>query len=92
MTDREPHARLQAMDLLRGADDLEPEPLVWLRRLSHDPSPAVRAAAVRAAAELSAGNFRDRIEQMAQDDPSPTVRQIAQHYIASPWGTNPMPR
>ena len=33
------------LDKLREANDLDPG--VWLRRLSHDASPAVRAAAVR---------------------------------------------
>jgi hypothetical protein len=82
MTDCQPGTRLQVLDVLRKATDVEPG--AWLRRLSHDPAPAVRAAAVRAAAEQPAVDLTDRIEQMAQDDPSPTVRQLAQHYLASP--------
>jgi HEAT repeat protein len=49
MTDSRPGTRLQVLNRLRYANDLEPG--VWLRRLSHDPAPAVRAAAIRAASE-----------------------------------------
>jgi len=82
MTDKQPVVRLQVLDLLHRANDLEPG--IWLRRLSHDPSPAVRAAAVRAATEQPATHLADRLEQMAQNDPSPTVRQIAQYYLSMP--------
>jgi hypothetical protein len=78
MSDSRPGTRLQVFELLREADDLEPG--VWLRRLSHDPSPAVRAAAIRATFDLSVTNLADRLQQMAQNDPCPTVRQLAQYY------------
>jgi HEAT repeat protein len=84
MTDSRPGVRLQVLDLLREVNDLEPG--VWLRRLSHDPTPAVRAAAVRAAADqtlLKMTNLTDRLEQMAQNDPCPSVRQLAQYYLTS---------
>jgi hypothetical protein len=81
MTDAQPGNRLQVLDLLRHVQDLEPG--VWLRRLSHDPTPAVRAAAVRAAAEQRGLDLRDRLEQMAQNDPCPTVRQVAQYYLST---------
>src|SRR5262249_52604611 len=78
LTDPRPGVRLQVLDGFRRNSELEPG--VWLRRLSHDPEPAVRAAAVRAASELPLANLSDRLEQMAQSDPSPTVRQLAHHY------------
>jgi hypothetical protein len=81
MTDSRPGTRLQVLDILRRANDLEPG--IWLRRLSHDAAPAVRAAAARAAGEASA-DLSDRLEQMAQDDPCPTVRQLARYYLKSP--------
>jgi HEAT repeat protein len=84
MTDTRPGVRLQVLDLLREANDLEPG--IWLRRLSHDPTPAVRAAVVRAASEqamLKLTNLTDRLEQMAQNDPCPSVRQLAQYYLSS---------
>jgi hypothetical protein len=82
LTDRRPGARLQVLDVLRRTTDVEPG--AWLRRLTHDPAPAVRAAAVRAAAEQAEVDLTDRMEQMVQDDPSPTVRQLARFYLASP--------
>ncbi len=80
MTDRRPEVRLEVLEHLRRANDLEPG--AWLRRLSHDPSSAVRAAAVRAAAEQPLVDLRDRLEQMVQNDPSPTVQQLAQYYLS----------
>jgi HEAT repeat protein len=94
MTDPLPDSRLQVVDLLRRVQNLEPEPAAWLRHLSHDSSPAVRAAALRVGTEQSASVFRDRLEQMVQDDPSPTVRQIAQYYLltAHTRQSEPLPR
>jgi hypothetical protein len=78
LTDGRAEVRLQVLDCLRCETDLEPG--IWLRRLSHDPSPAVRAAAARVAAADGIASFNDRLEQMAESDPSPTVRQLARHY------------
>jgi hypothetical protein len=86
MTDGRPGTRLGVLELLEHANDLEPG--LWLRRLSHDPSPAVRAAAVRAACEQATG-LTDRLQQMSQNDPSPTVRQLAQYYLSAPKGLEP---
>jgi hypothetical protein len=79
ISDPRPSARLQVLHHLRGDTDLEPG--VWLRRLSQDPAPAVRAAAVRAAAAQTRADLRDRLRAMAKDDPSPTVRELASHYF-----------
>ncbi len=80
ISDESPAARLQILQHLRGGSDVEPG--VWLRRLSQDPSPAVRAAAVRAAAGQSQIDLRDRLHEMSQKDASPTVRELAAHYLA----------
>lgn len=81
MTDARFSERLKVLDALREAPDLDPR--VWLRRLSHDPERAVRAAAMRMAMEQpSADLLADRLEQMSQDDPSPTIRQLARYYLA----------
>jgi HEAT repeat protein len=79
MTAADAQTRLQVLDCLRRTSELEPG--VWLRRLSHDPVSAVRAAAVRAAAEQKVVDLTDRLEQIAQNDPSPTVRQLARYYL-----------
>ena len=81
LTDTRPEVRLQVLDLLCRANDLEPG--IWLRRLSHDSAPAVRAAAVRVATEQKVRSLTDRLEQMAQNDPCPSVRQLAQYYLTS---------
>jgi hypothetical protein len=84
ISDERPGARLEVLHHLREATDLEPG--VWLRRLCQDPAPAVRAAAVRAAVSQSRVDLRSCLDEMAQQDPSPTVRQLAGHYLRrSPW-------
>jgi hypothetical protein len=80
ISDSRPAARLQVLDHLAMTADLEPG--AWLRQLSVDPNPAVRAAAVRAAAGQTQVDLRERLRQLAQEDPSPTVRQLAEHYAA----------
>jgi HEAT repeat protein len=79
ISDERPSARLEVVQYLREATDLEPG--VWLRRLCQDPVPAVRAAAVRAAVAQTQVDLRGCLEEMAQKDPSPTVRQLAGHYL-----------
>jgi hypothetical protein len=72
--------RLEVLDHLRKASDLDPG--LWLRRLSHDPKDSVRAAAVRVMSRLTVIDLSDRLDQMARSDPSPTVAQLAQYYLS----------
>lgn len=53
----------------------------WLRQLSNDPEPAVRAAAVRAAADYPHVDFAQRLREMAERDPSEAVRLNARFYL-----------
>jgi hypothetical protein len=76
-SDSRASARLEALYHLGRA---EVDPGLWLRRLSEDAAPAVRAAAVRAAVQAGI-NLGSRLRQMAEADPSPTVRQLAAHYL-----------
>jgi hypothetical protein len=85
LTDPQPLVRLQVLDHLRFANDLEPG--VWLRRLSHDPAESVRAAAIRVMAQQSVVDLRDRLEQMRRQDPSPAVCQLADVYLRMTQGT-----
>jgi len=78
MSDRRPGERLQVVHHLREATELAPGVLL---RLSQDPAAAVRAAAIRYAAEDPGTDFEERVLQMAQGDASPTVRQLASHYL-----------
>jgi HEAT repeat protein len=80
ISDSRPGQRLQVLQFLSEIDDLDPG--TWLMRLSQDPSPAVRAAAIRFAAEQPATTeFQQRMQQMSEEDSSDTVRQLAAHYL-----------
>jgi hypothetical protein len=79
LTHPHPRIRLEVLDHLAQARDLDPG--LWLRRLSHDPSPAVRVAALRAMSQMTLLDLTDRIDQMARTDPSPTVCQLARFYL-----------
>src|SRR5262249_2477180 len=81
MADPRPAVRIQVLEAIEKGEDLDPG--VLLRRLRHDPAPAVRAAAARAAASQTLVDLTDRIDQMAQTDPSPTVQQVARYYLSS---------
>jgi HEAT repeat protein len=80
ISDENPTARLRVLQQLRGSDV---EPGVWLRRLSHDPAPAVRAAAVRAVCSHPEIDLRERLREITRQDASPTVRELASHYLQS---------
>jgi hypothetical protein len=82
LTDPRPSNRLQVLDHLHRSGDLDPG--LWLRRLSHDPSPAVRVAAMRAMTQMPYVDLSDRLDQMARSDPSPTVCQLARYYLSCP--------
>jgi hypothetical protein len=77
VSDADPSVRLQVLPLLRQVSDLDPE--AWLRRLTLDVAPAVRAAAARAAGPVA--GMRSRLQEMAQSDPSDTVRDIARFWL-----------
>jgi hypothetical protein len=80
ISDHRPGERLRVVQHLHEADDLDP--VLWLMHLSQDASPAVRAAAIRfATADPAAADFQERVLQMSDEDPSPTVRQLALHYL-----------
>jgi HEAT repeat protein len=76
----------QVLDNHEMTTETDIDPGVWLRRLSHDSSPAVRAAALRLMSQQSLIDLHDRIDQMAHGDPSPTVCQLAQFYLNSRRG------
>jgi hypothetical protein len=87
LTDHHAAVRLQVLSSLHADTDLEPG--VWLRLLSIDPEPAVRVAAVRAAADDPRVDLSDRLDQMVQSDPSPTVSQLARYYLSCQKRRNP---
>jgi hypothetical protein len=79
LIDPQPTRRMRVLDHLRRASDLDPG--IWLRRLSQDPAPSVRAAAIRVMGQQTTVDLTDRLEQMAQSDPSPTVSYLAGFYL-----------
>jgi hypothetical protein len=89
LTDPRPVTRLLVLDRLYRTPDLDPG--LWLRRLSHDASPAVRVAAMRAMTQQPHIDLSDRIDQMARSDPSPTVCQLARYYLTCPRPSRPRP-
>lgn len=72
--------RLRVLDHLEDAQDLDPSG--WLRLLTQDRSPPVRAAAIRAAAHFDGVDLSDRLSQMADKDPDSTVAELARHYLS----------
>jgi hypothetical protein len=79
LNDPSPTMRLRILGYLHTIHDIDPG--VWLRRLSHDPAPSVRAAAVRVMSQQTLVDLTDRIDQMAQGDPSPTVSSLAAYWL-----------
>lgn len=82
LTDPQPAKRLQVLDRLSESTELDAG--LWLRRLSHDPADSVRVAAMRAMSQQSFVDLSDRIDDMARNDSSPTVCQLARYYLSSP--------
>src|SRR5205807_2290532 len=79
LRDAEPANRVHSIRLAQAPGvDLLPEVVPCMR----DPSAAVRAATARAAADQKQVDLSDRIDQMAQTDPSPTVQQVARYYLS----------
>jgi HEAT repeat protein len=88
ITDSSARTRLRVLNYLGSRSETGLYPEVWLRHLSHDAAPEVRFAAIRAIKDQGIGELSDRIDQMARNDPSPTVCEFAQRYLASQHKTN----
>jgi hypothetical protein len=83
ISDSSARVRLQVLNYLGSRRDSGLYPGAWLRHLSHDAAPEVRFAVIRAIKDQDVGELNDRIDQMARNDPSPTVCDFAQRYLAS---------
>jgi hypothetical protein len=87
LTAPDPVVRIHVVEQLRRVSDIDP--VVWLTRISHDPSPAIRAAAARAMSHLGLTDGPDdrarvRLEEMSRTDPSATVCLLARYYLEHP--------
>ncbi len=80
ISDENPAARLRVLQHL-GRNSEVGDVGAWLQKLSEDPSPAVRAAAVRTAGLHPNASTNELLRRMSQQDPSETVRLNAQHYL-----------
>ena len=76
-----PAQRLLVIDHLDEASHVDVN--MWLKRLSHDTSPAVRSAAARAMAQAGSPDLTERLNQMAEGDPSPTVSRLTRHFMSA---------
>ncbi|WP_422925006.1 HEAT repeat domain-containing protein [Singulisphaera sp. PoT] len=76
-----PKAELRAsvIPLLVGRTDIDP--VIWLLHLSRDAEESVRASAVEALVSRPTPEVRRRLEEMARDDKSATVRQAASKFV-----------
>lgn len=81
MGDPDPSVRVRVPLQLLEAPELDTA--LWLEKLSRDPSPSVRAAALRVAGESEEGQWQDWLRRAAEQDSSPTVKDIASFYRRS---------
>ena len=81
LADPSPAQRLLVIDHLDDGSHVDVN--MWLKRLSHDTSPAVRSAAARAMAQASSPDLAERLAQMAEGDPSPTVSRLTRHFMTA---------
>ncbi|MSQ93110.1 MAG: hypothetical protein EXR98_00985 [Gemmataceae bacterium] len=77
--DKNPATRRRVLNVLHQMPELNLSE--WLRRLSQDPAAEVRAAAVRAAGDYPQVDLIERLREIADSDPSDTVRQNARYYL-----------
>lgn len=74
-----PDSSVRQRLLIELADEDEMDITVWLERLTNDKDPAVRAGAIRVAADRKS-SLLNRLMQMGKNDPDATVRRIAAFY------------
>lgn len=74
-----PDANTRQKLLIELAEEEELNIAVWLERLTNDKDPAVRAGAIRVAADRQT-DLISRLTQMGKTDPDATVRRIAAYY------------
>jgi hypothetical protein len=79
ISDKNPLTRLRVLHYLARMPEINLRE--WLRQLSHDPEPAVRAAAVGATALYPHVDMTQRLREMAERDPSDAVRENARYYL-----------
>ena len=77
MADPKPVKRLEVLDHLSATRDIDP--MIWLKKMSNDPSPAVRAAAVRAIFLEKPAEEKASFPKIEKDQ-SASVNKLAAFY------------
>ncbi len=83
ITDPSAKKRLEVLNYLHPSARENLDAGAWLRHLSHDSAPEVRFAAIRVIKEHGLDELNDRIDQMARNDPSPTICDFARRCLNS---------
>lgn len=78
MADPKPVKRLEVLDHLSATRDIDP--MIWLKKMSNDPSPAVRAAAARAMIQEKGTTNGKSERQIEKLDMSESVNRLAGFY------------
>lgn len=79
MYQSDPAARAEVAALVCECPELDS--FLWLERLSRDPVPAVRVAAVRAISRQQDQRGLTLIRHLASEDTDPTVQEIARFFL-----------
>jgi hypothetical protein len=79
ISDRDPLVRRRVVHFFARMSELNLRE--WLRQLSLDPDPGVRAVALRAISEHPQVDLSQRLREMAERDPSDTIRENARYYL-----------
>ena len=82
-----PEERAKAVPLIEGREDIDP--IVWLVQLSRDEAELVRSEALGALVRRPSPDAHRRVVEMADSDPSPSLRDAAQDALGDPTADLP---
>jgi len=78
MADPKPVKRLEVLDHLSTTRDIDP--MIWLKKMSNDPSPAVRAAAARALNQERTSQSENQTAKVSFSEMNETVKKLGSFY------------
>jgi hypothetical protein len=82
MADPKPVKRLEVLDHLSATRDIDP--MIWLKKMSNDPSPAVRAAAARALNQERTSPSENQTAKASLREMNETVKKLDSFYKEYP--------
>jgi HEAT repeat protein len=74
-----PELRASAIPMIEAREDIDPS--VWLLQLSRDDDESVRSKALEALSRLTSPDARRRLAEMADSDPSQSIRDAARRAL-----------